>query len=105
MQRASPTILPIGTTPLRRPSRLPAHPRASPKEYVRSYGAYATMSRIEQYVKSMVMNAYYEKAQDNAPSDDEIRAIMRKQGNLRSMNYHDHDRLICPPSLPSWQIP
>ncbi len=47
----------------------------SEKEYVRSiYGVYATMSRIEQYVKNdMVMNAYYEKLQeDNAPSDDEI---------------------------------
>ena len=44
----------------------------SEKEYVRSiYGAYATMSRIEQYVKNdMVMNAYYEKLQeDNAPSE------------------------------------
>ena len=49
----------------------------SEKEYVRSiYGAYATMSRIEQYVKNdMVMNAYYEKLQeDNAPSDDEIQS-------------------------------
>ena len=49
----------------------------SEKEYIRSiYGAYATMSRIEQYVKNdMVMNAYYEKLQeDNAPSDDEIQS-------------------------------
>lgn len=49
----------------------------SEKEYVRSiYGGYATMSRIEQYVKNdMVMNAYYEKLQeDNAPSDDEIQS-------------------------------
>ena len=49
----------------------------SEKEYLRSiYGAYATMSRIEQYVKNdMVMNAYYEKLQeDNAPSDDEIQS-------------------------------
>ena len=49
----------------------------SDKEYVRSiYGGYATMSRIEQYVKNdMVMNAYYEKLQeDNAPSDDEIQS-------------------------------
>ena len=49
----------------------------SEKEYVRSiYGGYATMGRIEQYVKNdMVMNAYYEKLQeDNAPSDDEIQS-------------------------------
>ena len=49
----------------------------SEKEYVRSiYGGYATMSRIEEYVKNdMVMNAYYEKLQeDNAPSDDEIQS-------------------------------
>ena len=49
----------------------------SEKEYIRSiYGGYATMSRIEQYVKNdMVMNAYYEKLQeDNAPSDDEIQS-------------------------------
>lgn len=49
----------------------------SEKEYVRSiYGSYATMGRIEQYVKNdMVMNAYYEKLQeDNAPSDDEIQS-------------------------------
>ena len=49
----------------------------SEKEYIRSiYGAYATMSRIEQYVKNdMVMNAYYQKLQeDNAPSDDEIQS-------------------------------
>lgn len=47
----------------------------SDKEYVRSiYGSYATMGRIEEYVKNdMVMNAYYQKLQeDNAPSDDEI---------------------------------
>ena len=49
----------------------------SDKEYVRSiYGSYATMSRIEEYVKNdMVMNAYYQKLQeDNAPSDDEIQS-------------------------------
>lgn len=49
----------------------------SDKEYVRSiYGSYATMSRIEGYVKNdMVMNAYYQKLQeDNAPSDDEIQS-------------------------------
>ena len=49
----------------------------SEKEYVRSiYGSYATMGRIEEYVKNdMVMNAYYEKLQeDNAPSDDEIQS-------------------------------
>ncbi len=47
----------------------------SEKEYVRSiYGDYATMGRIEEYVKNdMVMNAFYKKLQeDNAPSDDEI---------------------------------
>ena len=47
------------------------------KEYIRSiYGNYATMSRIEEYIKNdMVMNAYYEKLQeDNAPSDDEIQS-------------------------------
>lgn len=47
----------------------------SDKEYVRSiYGSYATMGRIEEYVKNdMVMNAYYQKLQeDNAPSDDEV---------------------------------
>ena len=49
----------------------------SEKEYVRSiYGTYATMGRIEEYVKNdMVMNAYYQKLQeDNAPSDDEIQS-------------------------------
>lgn len=49
----------------------------SDKEYVRSiYGRYATMGRIEGYVKNdMVMNAYYQKLQeDNAPSDDEIQS-------------------------------
>lgn len=49
----------------------------SDKEYVRSiYGSYATMGRIEGYVKNdMVMNAYYQKLQeDNAPSDDEIQS-------------------------------
>ena len=49
----------------------------SEKEYIRSiYGSYATMSRIEQYIKNdMVMNAYYQKLQeDNAPSDDEIQS-------------------------------
>lgn len=49
----------------------------SDKEYVRSiYGNYATMGRIEEYVKNdMVMNAYYQKLQeDNAPSDDEIQS-------------------------------
>ena len=49
----------------------------SDKEYVRSiYGSYATMARIEEYVKNdMVMNAYYQKLQeDNAPSDDEIQS-------------------------------
>lgn len=49
----------------------------SDKEYVSSiYGSYATMGRIEEYVKNdMVMNAYYQKLQeDNAPSDDEIQS-------------------------------
>lgn len=49
----------------------------SDKEYVRSiYGSYATMGRIEEYVKNdMVMSAYYQKLQeDNAPSDDEIQS-------------------------------
>lgn len=49
----------------------------SDKEYVRSiYGSYATMGRIEEYVKNdMVMNSYYQKLQeDNAPSDDEIQS-------------------------------
>ena len=49
----------------------------SDKEYVRSiYGSYATMGRIEEYVKNdMVMNAYYQKLQeDKAPSDDEIQS-------------------------------
>ena len=49
----------------------------SEKEYVRSiYGSYATMGRIEEYVKNdMVMNAYYQKLQeDNAPGDDEIQS-------------------------------
>ncbi len=49
----------------------------SDKEYVRSiYGSYATMGRIKEYVKNdMVMNAYYQKLQeDNAPSDDEIQS-------------------------------
>lgn len=49
----------------------------SDKEYVRSiYGSYATTGRIEEYVKNdMVMNAYYQKLQeDNAPSDDEIQS-------------------------------
>lgn len=49
----------------------------SDKEYVRSiYGSYATMGRIEEYVKNdIVMNAYYQKLQeDNAPSDDEIQS-------------------------------
>ena len=49
----------------------------SDKEYVRSiYGSYATMGRTEEYVKNdMVMNAYYQKLQeDNAPSDDEIQS-------------------------------
>ena len=49
----------------------------SDKEYVRSiYGSYATMGRIEEYVKNdMVMNAYYQKLkEDNAPSDDEIQS-------------------------------
>ena len=49
----------------------------SDKEYVRSiYGSYATMGRIEEYVKNdMVMNDYYQKLQeDNAPSDDEIQS-------------------------------
>lgn len=49
----------------------------SDKEYVRSiYGSYATMGRIEEYVKNdMVMNAYYQKLQeDNAPSDNEIQS-------------------------------
>ena len=49
----------------------------SEKEYVRSiYGSYATMGRIEEYVMNdMVMNAYYQKLQeDNAPSDDEIQS-------------------------------
>ena len=49
----------------------------SDKEYVRSiYGSYATMGRIEEYVKNdMVMNAYYQKLQeDNAPSDGEIQS-------------------------------
>ena len=49
----------------------------SDKEYVRSiYGSYATMGRIEEYVKNdMVMNAYYQKLQeDNAPSDDKIQS-------------------------------
>lgn len=49
----------------------------SDKEYVRSiYGSYATMGRIEEYVKNdMVMNAYYQKLQeDNAPSNDEIQS-------------------------------
>ncbi len=49
----------------------------SEKEYIRSiYGSYATMGRIEEYVKNdMVMNAFYKKLQeDNAPSDDEIQS-------------------------------
>ena len=49
----------------------------SEKEYVRSiYGTYATMSRIEPYVKNdMVMNAYYQKLEeDNAPTADEIQS-------------------------------
>ncbi len=52
-----------------------ANAGVSEKEYVRSiYGDYATMGRIAEYVKNdMVMNAYYQKLQeDNAPSDEEI---------------------------------
>lgn len=55
----------------------------SEKEYVRSiYGDYATMGRIAEYVKSdMVMNAYYQKLQENnAPSDEEIQ------------NYYDENK-------------
>lgn len=55
----------------------------SEKEYVRSiYGDYATMGRIAEYVKNdMVMNAYYQKLQeDNAPSDEEIQ------------NYYDENK-------------
>ena len=54
----------------------------SDKEYVRSiYGSYATMGRIEEYVKNdMVMNAYYQKLQeDNAPSDEIGRASCRER--------------------------
>ena len=59
----------------------------SEKEYVRSiYGDYATMGRIAEYVKNdMVMNAYYQKLQeDNAPSDDEIQ-------NYYNENKADYD--------------
>ena len=55
----------------------------SEKEYVRSiYGDYATMGRIAEYVKNdMVMNAYYQKLQENnAPSDEEIQ------------NYYDENK-------------
>lgn len=55
----------------------------SEKEYVRSiYGDYATMGRIAEYVKNdMVMNAYYQKLQeDNTPSDEEIQ------------NYYDENK-------------
>ena len=49
----------------------------SQKDYLRSiYGQYATMARIEPYIKNdMIINAYYKKLQeDNAPSDDEIQS-------------------------------
>ena len=63
----------------------------SEKEYVRSiYGGYATMGRIEQYIKNdMVMNAYYEKLQeDNAPSDDEIQSYYEEnKASYDSVDY------------------
>ena len=63
----------------------------SDKEYVRSiYGSYATMGRIEEYVKNdMVMNAYYQKLQeDNAPSDDEIQSYYEEnEATYDSVDY------------------
>ena len=63
----------------------------SEKEYVRSiYGEYATMGRIAEYVKNdMVMNAYYQKLQeDNAPSDDEIQSYYEENKvNYDSVDY------------------
>ena len=49
----------------------------STKEYVQqAYGSYATMGRVEEYIKdSLFVNAYYDKiSEENAPSDDEIQA-------------------------------
>ena len=63
----------------------------SEKEYIRSiYGSYATMGRIEEYIKNdMVMNAYYQKLQeDNAPSDDEIQNYYdENKANYDSVDY------------------
>ena len=49
----------------------------STKEYIQqAYGSYATMGRVEEYIKdSLFVNAYYDKiSEENAPSDDEIQA-------------------------------
>ena len=49
----------------------------STKEYIQqAYGSYATMGRVEEYIKdSLFVNAYYDKiSEENVPSDDEIQA-------------------------------
>ena len=74
----------------------------SEKEYVRSiYGSYATMGRIEEYVKNdMVMNAYYQKLQeDNAPSDDEIQSYYEE--NKATYDSVDYRLTTIEADLPS----
>lgn len=74
----------------------------SDKEYVRSiYGSYATMGRIEEYVKNdMVMNAYYQKLQeDNAPSDDEIQSYYEE--NKATYDSVDYRLITIEADLPT----
>lgn len=74
----------------------------SEKEYVRSiYGSYATMGRIEEYVKNdMVMNAYYQKLQeDNAPSDDEIQSYYEE--NKATYDFVDYRLTTIEADLPT----
>ena len=64
----------------------------STKEYIKAaYGSYATMGRVEEYIKdSLYVSAYYDKmSEEKAPSDDEIQTYYEEnKSSYDSVDYY-----------------
>lgn len=72
------------------------------KEYIhQAYGSYATMGRIEEYIKdSLYVNAYYDKiSEEKAPSDDEI--LAHYEADKDSYDSVDYYMTIVEAQLPT----
>lgn len=64
----------------------------SAKDYIKqAYGRYATMDRIEEYIReSLIVNAFYAQKNDELlPSDDEVQAYYEaNKKNFESVDYY-----------------